>query len=249
MRFSTFDSIPALALAALVLSVFAGCATMQSGNGARTPGLALRSVHVGEADRKYSVYVPDMPMPASGWPLIIFLHGSGERGTDGFKSAAVGLFPAVLQNTQAWPAIIAFPQTAPGERWKDHDEIVMAVLKDIESTWKIDPTRRALTGLSLGGEGTWAIGSAHPDIWSALAPVCGIKAGDPAAIAKLPIWAFHGEKDDVVPPINTRDMIKAIQGAGGKPSATYYPEANHNSWDRAYHEADLPKFLLTPRMP
>lgn len=210
-------------------------------------GLLLRSLKIGDAERKYSVYVPDAPMPAAGWPVIIFLHGSGERGSDGIKSAAVGLCPAVLQNASAWPAIIAFPQSAPGERWKDHVDQVMATLADVERTWKVDRSRRALTGLSLGGEGTWAVASAHPEVWCAIAPVCGIKAGDPKALAGLPVWAFHGEKDDVVPPSNTREMVSAIEAAGGRPRATYYPEANHNCWDRAYREADLPAFLLTPR--
>jgi len=230
--------------------LLAGCATSRAGasNGpASDRGLLLRTVKIGEQERKYSVYVPDAPMPAQGWPVIIFLHGSGERGEDGFKSAAVGLFPAVLQNTKAWPAIIAFPQSAPGERWKDHVEQVMATLADVERTWKVDRTRRALTGLSLGGEGTWAVASAHPEVWCAIAPVCGIKTGDPKALAGVPVWAFHGERDDVVPPGNTREMVSLIEAAGGKPRATYYPEANHNSWDRAYHEAELPTFLLNPR--
>jgi predicted peptidase len=213
------------------------------------PGLTLHTVEVDGTAYPYLLFVPPGAEPAEGWPLIVYLHGSGERGSDGFKPAAVGLAPAVFAHIDRWPAIIAIPQLPRGRRWSDLTQLPLAVVADVESRSRIDPRRRVLTGLSIGGQGTWAVASVSPDLWAGILPVCAPQGGDPAILAKLRIWAFHGEMDDVVPPSETRAMIAAIEAAGGNPRATYLPNANHNSWDAAYGDPEVARWLVTQTRP
>lgn len=245
-------------LVALAVLVLAGCRAAPSpgspaearGGGALGPGLHLRELPYAGATRRATLYVPPGEPPAEGWPLVVFLHGSGERGDDGLRPAAVGLFPAVLFDSARWPAVIAMPQIPEGARWTAHTELVAAAVRDAESAARIDPRRRVLTGLSNGGQGTWAAASAHPELWAAIAPVCGFAGGDPATLATLPVWAFHGEKDDVVKPEETRGMIARIEAAGGRPRVTYFPDANHNAWDPTYRGEQgeqLARWLLAAR--
>jgi predicted peptidase len=213
---------------------------------------------------KYAVYVPRWYDGSKPVPLILFLHGRGESGTDGQKTIAQGLGTAILFNEAAWPAIVLFPQKpTPESRWIDHEGLAMGVLEEARTMYNIDASRIYLTGLSQGGAGSWAIGAKHADVFAAVAPICGFTNTwdngpvTPQSVADgistLPIWTFHGLKDDVVLPKETEAIVTAVQAKQaslpGVPAikATYFPDANHNSWDAAYRSAELPKWLFEQR--
>lgn len=251
----------AMAAAAVVL---ASCGSVRPGAGASEgPGVAagvleehmatgflFETVTVGGVERRYAVYVPREYTPETKWPVLVFLNGSGECGTDGQKQLAVGLGPAVMFNASSWPFIMVFPQKPDQPSlWGAHDELVLAELRETMEKYSADSERVYLTGLSQGGRGTWEIGAKHADVFAAIVPICGW--GDPATMAPalkdMPVWAFHGEKDDVVKPRGTREMVEAIEKLGGTPKMTIFPDANHNSWDRAYRTEGLPGWLLEQR--
>jgi predicted peptidase len=222
---------------------------------ARTPaikgeGLLFRTHwHDGKA-YPWAVYVPRGYEQMGPLPVVLFLHGSGESGADGVRMAAVGLGPALLRNPERWPAIVIFPQKPENRTlWPAYETPVMEMLQIVLGEFQADRSRVYLTGLSQGGHGTFAFGAKHADVFAALAPVCGF--GEPAevagAIKDLPIWAFHGLKDNVVPPEKTRAIIEAVKAAGGSPKLTEFPDANHNSWDAAYSDPELPKWLFAQR--
>jgi predicted peptidase len=176
-------------------------------------------------------------------PLVIFLHGSGERGSDLDAVKKHGPPKTALQG-HGFPFVLVAPQCPPG-RWWDPDEII-ALTRELVKTLRVDPTRVHLTGLSMGGFGTWACLAKAPGLYASGVPICG--GGDPAtaaALADLPIWAFHGEKDQAVPVAKTRDMEAAIAKAGGKRfRVTYYPEQAHESWNPAYADPALFAWMM-----
>lgn len=256
---STSASVMFLSLVAGA-AIVAGCAANRTDSPPQTAsGLTFRQSDLGgPAPVRWAIYVPPMiaanprgSAPGTGgWPLVVFLNGKGECGTDGTRQTAVGFAPAVLQHPERWPCIVLFPQKPDQEtRWVDHEPMVLALIEQTRREFNVDASRIYLTGLSQGGAGTWAIAARNPGLFAAVAPVCGY--GEPGAIGPalrdMPVWAFHGERDDVVPPMQTRAMVAAIEAAGGKPRATYFPEANHNSWDAAYRDAALPEWLLAQR--
>ncbi len=124
----------------------------------------------------------------------------------------------------------------------------MAMLDATKRDYNVDTTRLYLTGLSQGGYGTWAIGARHPDLFAAIAPICGGgNTSDAAAYKNLPVWAFHGDADPVVPPKNSQEMVDAVKAAGGDAKLTLYPGVGHDSWDKAYREAGLYDWFLKYR--
>jgi len=176
---------------------------------------------------------------AKTWPLILFLHGSGERGNELFRVEVNGL-PNEIAHGFEVPAVVVSPQCPSGMRWENDTmvEALNALLDDATTRYRVDPKRVYLTGLSMGGFGTWALAAAHPERFAAIAPVCG--GGDPddaVRLRRLPIWAFHGAKDDVVPISNMYEMRDALARAHGNMKTTVYPEANHNSWSQAYADS------------
>ncbi len=242
-----------------LLPVFAlsACATLETSPHAdptpaaeadMTTGFVFDSVNVSGTERSFAVYVPRNYTPDREWPVIVFLNGSGECGTDGQKHLAVGLAPAIMLDARGWPFIAVFPQK-PEQRtaWLEHDDLVQAALDKTMAAYSTDKSRVYLTGLSQGGRGTWEIGAKHPDKFAAIAPICGW--GDPAtlapALAKTPCWAFHGEKDTAVAPSGTRILIAALEKLNAPAKMTIYPEANHNSWDQAYRTEKLGEWFLT----
>ncbi|MBS0196341.1 MAG: prolyl oligopeptidase family serine peptidase [Planctomycetes bacterium] len=245
---NTHLAIPILLAATGILSAAAPLVTRTVPSTAT--GFIDFVVKVGDDTLPYVVYVPKDYDPATKWPVIMFLHGSGECGTDGLKQVGQGIGNAILHSRDRWPCIVVFPQKPnQKQQWEDFDSYVMASLSAVREKFSTDPDRLYLSGLSQGGHGTWTIGAAHPKTWAALVPICGY--GDPASIATqikdLPIWCFHGGKDDVVPPQQSRDMIDALKKTGADPKYTEFPDANHNSWDAAYAEPGLPQWLLSQR--
>lgn len=231
-------------------------------------GLVLRTVEFASPQTKrahYAVWIPDerfvqssLQPHSQGWPMIVFLNGSGECGTDGVRQTTQGLLPAVLNKPQDWPFVIVFPQKPESDsEWEDHEAMVLAAIGQTRRELQIDPRRIYLTGLSQGGHGTWMIAARNPRLFAAIAPVCGYGPGgfgvepDPRSFAQvaeslaganMPVWAFHGLKDDVVPSKQTDAMVEALLearsrvGASGEIRKTIYTDLNHGCWDRAYRE-------------
>jgi predicted peptidase len=195
---------------------------------------------------RYLVWMPEAAdRPAAGWPLLIFLHGSGERGTDLARVKAHGP-PKYAAAGRRFPFVLVAPQL-PEERQWDPDAIE-ALRADLVARGPIDPDRVLLTGMSLGGHGTWDYAVEYPDRLAAIAPVCG--SGVPSLamrLARLPVWSFHGALDDVVPIAPDRLMIDAVRAAGGRPKFTVYPDVGHNAWDPAYADPALYDWLLAQR--
>jgi predicted peptidase len=210
------------------------------------------------AEAKYVLFAPHDYKGDKPYPVILFLHGAGETGTDGKKQAAVGLGPAIKKQEKTFPFIAVFPQSQKRTWQADSDDAnrALAILAEIEKQYKVDPKRVYLTGLSMGGFGTWSLAAKHPDKWAAIAPICGgaVRAKDDGAAEKLkavaekikhiPCWCFHGDADKAVPVQLSRDIIKALKDAGGSPKYDEYPGVPHNSWDRAYGTAELYDWML-----
>lgn len=184
------------------------------------------------------------------WPLVIFLHGSGERGTDISIVKKHGP-PMLVEKDPAFPFIVISPQlpeesATVGQYWPIAP--LEAILDHALKTWRIDPSRVYLTGLSLGGIATWAWGTAHPEHFAALAPVAAF--GDPskACNAKdVPVWAFHGDHDDSVDTRGDFEMVDALKKCGAAPRLTIYPNTDHWSWVPAYNDPALWMWLLEQR--
>jgi len=176
------------------------------------------------------------------FPLLIFLHGSGEQGTDLDKVKAWGP-PSFVENRPEFPFIVISPQCPEGQSWKieDLDILLTHLLKKL----RVDPDRVYLTGLSMGGSCTWEWACTYPSRFAAIAPVCG--GGDPGnadEIKNVPVWAFHGQNDPVVPVKLATDMVEAVNKNGGDAKLTIYPGVGHDSWRKAYANEELYKWFL-----
>ncbi len=203
-----------------------------------------------DADGKEAKYVLFVPHDYKGdkeYPLILFLHGAGETLGGTKQPVEVGIGPAIKKREKAFPFIAVFPQSQK-RTWKagsgDADR-ALAILAEVQKAYKVDPQRIYLTGLSMGGYGTWSLAAAHPDRWAAIAPICG--GGDPEQATKIkdvPCWCFHGDADAAVRVEKSRQMVKALWAAGGHPNYLEYPGVGHNSWDAAYGTDELYDWLL-----
>ncbi len=192
-------------------------------------------------DWKYAQWLPDgYGAGDAKWPLLVFLHGAGEVG---------GNLDAVLRNGppklaaagRKFPFILVAPQS-PHLLWNPLE--VNAFTEELVKTLKVDPARVWITGLSMGGNGTWMAASIRPDLYAAAVPICGW--GDffmVRGLTRLPIWAFHGAKDPIVPAAKTQELIDSMKFAGGKPKLTIYPDALHDSWSQAYDDPQLWEWL------
>lgn len=191
---------------------------------------------------------PSHPMNATdgeGWPLVLFLHGAGERGDDLAQIRLHGP-PKLIDAGHDLPAVVVCPQV-PLNRWWDARGLV-ALLDQLEADYRIDPNRIYVTGLSMGGYGSWALASLQPDRLAALAPICGM--GDPSAahrLIDLPVWAFHGDADRVVDVSGTTDMVAAIEAAGGTPQQTIYEGVGHDSWTATYENEAFWAWMFAQR--
>ncbi|MEK7780955.1 MAG: prolyl oligopeptidase family serine peptidase [Verrucomicrobiota bacterium] len=239
-----------LALVAIFLVMKAKAQTSNSPVTAAT--LDWKSTRKGEL--KYLLYLPQDYKKSDGekWPLMLFLHGAGERGTDVNRVAIHGPMSLVKQGTN-FPFIIVAPQCPAGELWDN--EPLLQLLDRMTDKYSVDTNRIYLTGLSMGGYGTWKLGLAHPDKFAAIAPICGGASmidvilgtwDKKKELEKLPVWAFHGAKDDVVPLIQSERVVNSLKRGGVKNiKLTVYPETKHDSWKEAYADPKFYEWLLT----
>ncbi len=176
------------------------------------------------------------------YPLLIFLHGSGERG-DSLELVKLNGPPSFVENRPDFPFIMVSPQ-CPKDTWWNTEDLQL-MLEKIKHKYRIDATRIYLTGLSMGGFGTWAWACSYPNQFAAIVPVCG--GGDIQFARELkttPVWAFHGDADPIVPVKRTIEMVEAVNTNGGSARMTIYPGVGHDSWVNAYNETELYTWLL-----
>lgn len=207
--------------------------------------------HKPRAQLPYALYLPEGQVPRGGWPLVLFLHGSGERGRDGRRQTTVGLGPAIQENPRRWPSVVLMPQCPKEEQWVGEPlEQAYQLLAEVERTYQTNPRRVYLTGLSMGGYGSWNLGCLYPQRFAAIAPICG--AGDPFKVWQrlggVPIWNFHGAADEVVPVSFSRALADALAKAGNPYARfTEYPTERHDVWNRVYREAEFIRWLFAQK--
>lgn len=196
----------------------------------------------------YLLYLP----PGYGekeqkWPLIMFLHGAGERG-DNLELVKKHGPPKLIEQGKNFPFIIVSPQCPRGIWWPEKLDTLVALLDEIESKYAVDADRVYLTGLSMGGFGTWSLACRHPQRFAAVAPICGGGQWFLAnRLKNVPVWAFHGARDRVVPLDQSKSMVEAVKRAGGDAKLTVYPEAQHDSWTATYDNPKLYEWFLSHR--
>ena len=196
---------------------------------------------------KYLIYLPKDYDQKQSWPLMIFLHGAGERG-DNLDAVKAHGPPKLIEAGKEFPFIVVSPQ-CPKDKWWDPKDLD-ALLDEIVKKYKVDQDRIYLTGLSMGGHGTWAWAAEQPKRFAAIVPICG--GGEPVLTkfyAKTPVWVFHGGKDPVVPLERSAKMVEALKQNGGNVKFTVYPEAGHDCWTEAYNNPKLYEWLLEQKRP
>jgi predicted esterase len=216
-------------------------------------GFLSKSLRLEEkgVEYRYAVFIPPQYKlnPNHRWPLILFLHGSGECGEDGIRQTTVGLPVYVSVHAAQFPFIVVMPQAH--SMWFRGQEAaaVWRAMADTMRDYRVDPDRVYITGLSMGGFGAWELAMTQPDAFAAIVPVCGAAPKDFLPnVMRLPVWAFHGAQDSHVPVAESRDAIKELRRLAG-PSAKYteFPDLGHECWDRAYAEPELWKWLLAQK--
>ncbi|MEY3175834.1 MAG: hypothetical protein RLZZ436_3748 [Planctomycetota bacterium] len=199
----------------------------------------------------YRLLIPDGydAAPDSRFPLVLFLHGAGERGADNRRQLIHGAAQfSTPERRRKYACFVAAPQCPGGRWWSDSLEPVMELVKQLQSDYRIDSSRLYVTGLSMGGFGTFELTTRYPDVFAAAAPICG--GGDPTqakTLAALPLWVFHGDADRVVPVGFSRSMVKAIESAGGMPKYTEYPGVGHDCWTETYANPDFHAWLFAQK--
>jgi predicted peptidase len=217
---------------------------------AGVPGRQVCCSHGGEglAPLRYLLFLPAHYDSEPGdWPLMVFLHGAGERGEDLSLVKKYGP-PMIAEETPDFPFVVVSPQCPTGQTWEP--ERLMALVDDVAASYRIDRRRIVLTGASLGGFGMWQMAVAYPERFAALVPVCGW--GNPAWAKRLrdvPVWMFHGEEDCIVPIDGSLEMLDAVLAAGGDARFTSYPGVGHDAWTPAYATPELYVWLLERRTP
>jgi predicted peptidase len=191
---------------------------------------------------KYLLYLPKDYDRKESWPLLLFLHGAGERG-DNLDLVKVHGPPKLIGAGKDFPFIVVSPQ-CPNGRWWEPLELA-ALLDEIVEKHKVDQDRIYVTGLSMGGFGTWSLAAYQPKRLAAIVPICG--GGEPFTtrlFSHIPAWVFHGAKDSAVPLERSEKMVEALKKAGGDVKFTVYPEAGHDSWTETYNNPELYEWLL-----
>ena len=199
---------------------------------------------------RYRLYEPARLASADApdRPIVIFLHGMGERGDDLRLLERHGL-PKLVAAGRSFPFLIISPQCPETDYWSEAPGLPEFVAAAVERH-RADSARVYLTGMSMGGFGVWSLAQRHPERYAAILPICG--GGEVRWASRLrdvAAWVFHGEKDPVIPATRSTQLVEAIRAAGGNPRLTLYPEAGHDSWTETYANDEIYAWLLAHRRP
>jgi dienelactone hydrolase len=231
-------------------------------------GFLNRSIELHGVSYRFQVYLPEEWRRDDGriWPIILFLHGRGERGSEGMWQTQIGLPEAVRDHPERWPFVVVMPQCPQGHFWTDPEmlEMAMATLDWETAEFRGDPERSYLTGLSMGGYGAWELARLHAHRWAAVAIAAGgifwsyaperwekvntLPAEYARALGRTPVWLFHGTDDHLVVPRQSELMYEAFKADGGHIRLWLYQGLKHDCWTRAYGEPELPRWLLEHRV-
>ncbi len=238
----------------------------------RETGFLDRTITLQGVDYRYQVFVPEDWTPHEKWPVILFLHGAGERGDDGVRQTGIGIGAAIRGNRSAVRAIVVMPQCRKNLWWTlpPMDDLAMAALQQASKEFHGDAQKTYLSGISMGGFGAWYLAQKYPGKFAALVVVCGgirvpalalktypelAKLTPPdspksytdaaARIGKIPVWIFHGAKDDVVPIAESERMSGAMKKNGAEVRFTEYPDVGHAAWGKAFEEPKLFPWLFS----
>jgi predicted peptidase len=214
----------------------------------------------------YQVYVPANYDAARMWPVVLFLHGAGERGTDGLLQTTVGIANAIRRNPQRYPAIVVMPQAPRDSFWVGPPgEAALLALDRIQAEFSVDDARIYLTGLSMGGHGSWMLGYHHAARFAAMLVICGFVGDRPnrpsvvpsgegtpyervaARLREMPIWIVHGEADQAVSVVESRRMNDALRAVGAAVQYTELPGTDHDAWTPAYDSEAIISWLFAQR--
>ena len=240
-----------LAAAAILVPalIAAGCASTSeypAAAGKQVPASFSGQITM-QVKMNYLIYLPDgYDSGSEPWPLVLFLHGAGERGRDLELVTKHGP-PKLVAAGKAFPFILISPQCPDRVFWSS--AVLDALLEDIQDRYRVDASRIYVTGLSMGGGGTWDMAITYPQRFAAIAPICGW--GDTLAVralTKLPIWVFHGRKDPVVPVARSEELVRVLEANGGNVKFTVYPEAGHDSWTETYDNPELYRWMLAQKL-
>ena len=196
---------------------------------------------------EYLLFLPESYAQSTNqkFPLILFLHGAGERGRDLDSVKRHGI-PKIVETNPDFPFIAVSPQCPEDSWWTSELHTINGLIEEVVEKYQVDTSRIYLTGLSMGGFGTWSLASMYPERFAAIAPVCG--GGEVRQILRslveMPIWTFHGQKDDVIPFSRSEEIVTALKKHGSSIKFTIYPEAGHDSWTKTYDNPELYKWFL-----
>ena len=238
----------------------------------RETGFLDRTIGLQGTTYKYQVFVPENWTPHQKWPIILFLHGAGERGNDGMQQTDIGIGSEIRIDRGRIPAIVVMPQCQKNMWWTEPpmDDLAMAALESATREFHGDTQRTYLTGISMGGYGSWHLAEKYPGRFAALVVICGgihppaatLKAHPDLAkwypadgpksyseaaarVGKIPVWIFHGAEDDIVPVRESQRMYAAMKEIGAEAHYTEYPGIKHVSWDKAYDDEKLFPWLFS----
>jgi predicted peptidase len=254
---------PAAVLFALVLLASPCDSYAQAGS----TGFLDRTLTLGSETYRYQVYVPADYDRSRTWPVVLFLHGGGERGSDGLIQTEVGIGSAIRRFSSRFPAIVVMPQARPPLGWTGANaDMALKTLEQTEAEFNIDRSREYLTGLSMGGAGTWYIAYRHPSRFAALLAICARVRpsatttdavvpdgeGEPfatlaARVKHLPIWVVHGDADNTVPVDESRGIVAALTALNVPVKYSELPGVGHNSWDTAYRDPEVAAWLFAQK--
>jgi predicted peptidase len=206
------------------------------------PGKTRASAGLG-----YLLYLPPdyAAQPDKKWPVVFFLHGAGERGSD-LEILKVHGLPKEIEQGKDFPFIVVAPQCPLNERWINRLGKLDLLFDEIMQNYRVEEKQVYLTGMSMGGQGTWFWTTSHPERFVAIVPVCGRSYPEKAGLIKtLPIWVFHGALDPIVPLEESTRMVEALRAAGSDGYFTVYPDIEHDSWSATYANPELYAWLLS----